>query len=220
MFEVRHLILKEIKLEWRNRAAFNSLLLYIVSSVWVVYLGFSLSLSTLSPITWNTVFWIILLFASVNSVAKSFLQEREGRILYYYTMVSPQGVIFAKIIYNSLLLLIVAILGLLFYMLLLGNPVNDLALFALAVVLGAVGFASTLTMVSGIAAKAQNSTTLMAILSFPVIVPMLLMLMKVSKNAIDGLDRGSSLDELLTLGAINLIVVSVSYFLFPYLWRS
>lgn len=36
----------------------------------------------------------------------------------------------------------------------------------------------------------------------------------------DGLDRSLSLDELLTLLAINMIVVTVSYILFPYLWRS
>jgi heme exporter protein B len=75
-------------------------------------------------------------------------------------------------------------------------------------------------MVSGIAAKAQNSTTLMAVLSFPIIIPMLLMLMKVSKNALDGLDRSLSIDEIITLLAMNLIVISVSYLLFPYLWRS
>jgi heme exporter protein B len=49
---------------------------------------------------------------------------------------------------------------------------------------------------------------------------MLLMLMKVSKNAMDGLDWASSSDEILTLLAINAIVVSLSYVLFPYLWRS
>jgi heme exporter protein B len=220
MFEIQHLILKEIKLEWRNRVALNGLLLYVVSSIWVVYLGFSLTVSVLSPIIWNTVFWIILLFSSVNSVAKSFLQEREGRMLYYYTMVSPQGIIFAKIIYNTLLLLIVAFLGLFFYIVLMGNPVQDFPLFCLSLALGALGFASTLTMVSGIAAKAQNSTTLMAVLSFPIIIPMLLMLMKVSKNALDGLDRSLSIDEIITLLAMNLIVISVSYLLFPYLWRS
>lgn len=75
-------------------------------------------------------------------------------------------------------------------------------------------------MISSIAAKASNSSTLMAVLSFPVIIPMLLMLMKLSKNAIDGLDRSVNTDEVLTLLAINLIVVSVSYILFPYLWRS
>jgi heme exporter protein B len=102
----------------------------------------------------------------------------------------------------------------------LGNPVQDNTLFLGNIMLGAIGFSTTLTMISGIASKAGNNSVLMAILSFPVIIPMLLMLMKISKNAMDGLERAASMDEMLTLIAINMIVITLSYILFPYLWRS
>ena len=148
------------------------------------------------------------------------MQENRGRLLYFYSIVSPQGVILSKIIYNALLMLVLALICFLFYALVLGNPVQDVPMFLLTILLGAIGFATSLTMISGIASKAANSGTLMAVLSFPVVVPMLLMLIKMSKNALDGLDRSTSLDELLTLLAINMIVVTVSYILFPYLWRS
>ncbi|MDH5476166.1 MAG: ABC transporter permease, partial [Cyclobacteriaceae bacterium] len=49
---------------------------------------------------------------------------------------------------------------------------------------------------------------------------MLLIVIKISKNAMDGLSIATSIDEILTLVAINMIVVAVSYLLFPYLWRS
>jgi heme exporter protein B len=117
-------------------------------------------------------------------------------------------------------MLLLALVGYGFYSLMLSNPVQDHLLFLSSILLGALGFSATLTMVSGIASKAGNNSVLMAILSFPVIIPMLLMLMKVSKNAMDGLDRASSSDEIVTLLAINAIVVSLSYVLFPYLWRS
>src|SRR5205814_313899 len=100
------------------------------------------------------------------------------------------------------------------------NPVQDVPMFLLSVFLGALGFATSLTMIAGIAAKAANSSALMAVLSFPVMAPMLLMLMKLSKNAIDGLDRSLSFDELGTLAAINIIVITTSYILFPFLWRT
>ncbi len=86
--------------------------------------------------------------------------------------------------------------------------------------MGACGFSVTLTMISGIASKASNSSTLMAVLGFPVMVPMLLMIIKISKNAIDGLAVNVSYDEVLVLLAINIIVGTVSYILFPFLWRS
>ena len=106
------------------------------------------------------------------------------------------------------------------YSVILGNPVSDMPLFIVDILLASFGFSATLTMISAIAAKANNNQTLMTILGFPVILPILLIVIKVSKNAIDGLGRESSYQELLTLVAINMIVVTISYLLFPYLWRS
>jgi len=211
---------KELTLEWRQRYALNGLLLYIVSTVMITYLSFNLKFQKISPITWNALFWIIVLFTAINAIAKSFMQESYGRFLYYYTIASPQAIILSKMLYNAILMLVISTLGLSVYMVVLGNPIEDLLLFSINLFLGSIGFSSTLTMVSSIAAKARNNATLMAILSFPVILPMLLMLIRVSKNAIDGLDRSLSYDEILTLTAINTIVFVVSLLLFPYIWRS
>jgi heme exporter protein B len=218
--EIQTLLWKEMLLEWRQRYALNGMLLYVISTVLVCYLSFNLRSDALNPAAWNALFWIILLFTSVNAIAKSFIQERSGRLIYYYTLVSPQGIILSKIVYNSILMLVLSLVGYTVYALVLGNPVEDKGLFLGNMLVGAVGFSSTLTMVSGIASKAGNNSILMAVLSFPVIIPMLVMLIKVSKNAMDGLERSLSMDELITLLAINAIVLTVSYILFPYLWRS
>ncbi len=61
---------------------------------------------------------------------------------------------------------------------------------------------------------------MMAVLSFPVIIALLLMVIKITKNALDGLARSESHDELLNLLAINCIMVALAYLLFPYIWRS
>lgn len=218
--EIWVLMQKDFRLEWRQRAALNGMLLYVGSTVFVCYLSFSLRGGQLPAPAWNALFWIVLLFSAVNAVAKGFLQESRGRMLYYYTVVRPQAVILAKIGYNALLLLGLALVAFGLYAVVLGNPVQNVPLFVGNVVLGAVGFASTLTLVSGIAAKATNSSTLMAVLGFPLMVPMLLLLIKVSKNALDGLEFDASQSSLLTLLALNMIVGAVSYLLFPFLWRS
>ncbi|WP_164851243.1 heme exporter protein CcmB [Larkinella soli] len=211
---------KEFRLEWRQRYALNGMLLYIVSTVFVCFLSFSLRRNQLTPMVWNALFWIILLFTAINAIAKSFVQERAGRLLYYYTLASPQQIIISKILYNTILMVVLAGLGFSFYTLVMGNQVQDLPLFLANLLLGSVGFAASLTLVAGIASKAENSATLMAVLSFPVVLPLLLMLIRVSKNALDGLDRSVSLDEIGTLLAIDAIVLALSWMLFPYLWRS
>ncbi|NBB22855.1 ABC transporter permease [Runella sp. CRIBMP] len=220
MQELRTLIGKEITLEWRQRYALNGMLLYIVSTVFVCYLSFRLKSNQLNPLTWNTLFWIIVLFTAVSAISKSFTQERAGRLLYYYTLASPRGIILSKILYNSGLMIVLSLAGFGFYAFVMGNPVGDIPMYLLTIVLAGIGFASTLTMVAGIASKAENNAALMSILSFPAIIPMLLMVMKLAKNALDGLDRSVSGEEIVVLLALDAIVVSLSLILFPYLWRS
>lgn len=177
-------------------------------------------MNALNPIIWNTLFWIIILFTAVNAVTKSFIQLNKGRLIYYYSISNPTAIILSKILYNSLLLTGIGFVGFLMYGLVLGNPVNDIILFILNVFLGSIGFASILTMNSGIASKAANSTSLMAILSFPVVLPLLLIVIKISKNALDGLDWSASYSQIIYLGAIDVIVITISTILFPYIWRS
>ena len=201
------------------------MILYLASTIFVCYMSFGLKAGAIDPITWNALFWIIILFTAVNSVAKSFIQESRGRALYYYSIASPIEIIVSKIIYNALLLLTLALAGFVIYSFVMARGDNegakfDLLYFLISIVLGSLGLASSLTMISGIAAKAENSTSLMAVLSFPVILPIMLMVIKLSKNAMDGLERSVSTDEILILVAINAIVFAVSYLLFPYLWRS
>lgn len=215
--QIKFLIRKEIMLEWRSKYAFNGILLYVVSTVFVCYLAFR---EISSAPTWNALFWIIMLFASVNAITKSFIQESRGRQLYYYTITGPQAIIISKIIYNILLMLLLSIIALGFYTLVFKNPLGDPVFYLLSVLLGSISFASVFTMISGIASKASNGGALMAILSFPVIIPLLVVLIKLSKNAMDGLDRSVSYDEIGVLLAINMIVVTTSLLLFPYLWRD
>ncbi len=220
MQEIQALIEKELKLEWRQRFALNGMLLYVISTVFVCYMSFKLKVNEIEPITWNTLFWIILLFTAVNSITKSFTQERASRQLYYYSIASPQAIIISKILYNTVLLLLLSLIGFLIYSVMMGNPIADLKLYLIGIALGAIGFSSTLTMIAGIASKAENTSTLMAVLSFPIILPMLLMLIRLSKNAMDGLNWSSSYDEIFTLIGIDAIVLALSYLLFPFLWRS
>jgi len=218
--EIKTLIQKELTLEWRQKYAISGMLLYVVSTVFVCYLSFNLRRGQLTPIVWNTLFWIIMLFTAVNAIGKSFSQERFGRLIYYYSLCSPQAIIISKIIYNSLIMMVLSLIGFGFYAFVLGNPVGDTNLYMVCIALAAVGFASVLTLIAGIASKADNSATLMAVLSFPIILPMLLMTIRLAKNALDGLDWSVSTDEITTLLAIDAIVITLSYLLFPYLWKS
>lgn len=214
--QVKFLIRKELLLEWRSKYALNGVLLYVVSTVFVCFLSFV----SVNKVTGNALFWIIMLFASINAVSKSFLQESKGRQLYIYTIASPLALIISKTIYNVLLMMLLTVIALGFYSLVFGFAPGDMGLYIIATLLGSLSFSTIFTMVSAIASKAGNGGMLMAILSFPLIIPVLIVLIKLTKNALDGLDRSVSLDEIGLLMVINILVTAVSILLFPYLWRD
>ncbi|MBE8713466.1 heme exporter protein CcmB [Sphingobacterium hungaricum] len=214
--QVKTLVYKEIILEWRSKYALNSILLYVVSTVFVCFQAFK----SVDSVIWNVLFWIILLFTAINAMSRSFLQESSNRQMYYYTIVSPQAVILSKIIYNTLIMLIISLIAFVVYSVIFKNPIGDLPFYFLAVVLGSISFANVFTMISGISAKAGNSSSIMAILSFPVIIPLLIVLIKFSKNAMAGLERSESFAEIGVLLAINIVTIAISLLLFPYLWRD
>ncbi|HRW98563.1 MAG TPA: heme exporter protein CcmB, partial [Cyclobacteriaceae bacterium] len=190
------------------------------STAFICYLTFRLRENLVTPLVWAALFWITILFTVINSIAKSFIGEKRGREIYYYSIAKPANIIISKISYNFLLATVLSFSGFLLFYIFLGMPIEDVSIFAFTILLTSLGFAASLTLLSSISAKASNSSILMAVLSFPVVISILLVAIKVSKNCIDGLGWDASWDELLTLAAINCLVSAMSYLLFPYIWRS
>jgi heme exporter protein B len=214
------LIKKELLLELRRKSVISGIGLYLFSIVFICYLTFSLRQNIINEATWSALFWLAILFSAVNTVAKSFIGEKTGTFIYLYSVASPQAIIISKTIYNSLLCLLLAFVGYFLFSILMHDPVQNRLVFLAGLTLTSIGFATSLSLISGIAAKARNSNVLMAVLSFPVIIAVLLMGIKITKNALDGLDSSASVDELLNLLAINSISATLAYLLFPYIWRT
>jgi heme exporter protein B len=214
------LLKKEFQIEIRNGSALAGLALYLVSTIFICYLVFWINQNQLSPLVWSAIYWIILMFTLISTVAKSFIGERKGIFIYYYSIASPHAIIVAKIIYNTFLAIVLSLIGLLLFALFLGNPIQDMSVFVLIVVMASIGFAASLSLLSAIASKADHGAVLMAVLSFPVIISILFLAIRATKNCIDGLGFSSCQDEVITLAAINCLIAAVSYLLFPYIWRS
>jgi heme exporter protein B len=218
--EIVHLVQKDLLLEMRQKHAIGGVLLYVLSTIFVAYLSFR---QIIDINTWNALFWIILLFTAFNATAKSFHHEKDGLALYWYTLASPQGVILAKMIYNILLMLVLGLLSLFFFSLFIGGDLlwqGNVFGFLLALVLGTSGIATVLTMIAAIASKTNNALGIMAILGMPVVLPLMLTIIRFSRNSMMGIPVGDNWKNVLFLLMINAIVVALSYVLFPYLWRD
>lgn len=216
MKTIAQLIKKDLLIEWRQRYAISGILIHIFSATFIVYL----SVRIVNAPTWNALYWVIMLFTSVSAVAKSFIAEGRGKNLYYHSIATPQEIIISKIIYNSMLSVFLGATSILVYILFMNNPVQNIASYLLILLLGCIGFSSTFTMLSAIASKSGGSNLLMPVLSFPIIIPLLLVLIKASKKSMDGLEMSLIWPDLGILLLLNLMVLVMAYVLFPFLWKE
>ena len=219
MKSVMALLKKDILLELRQQHTLYGILLYIASTVFV--LSLALMDNDMDAKIWNGLFWVIQLFICVNTVAKSFLQESRGKMLYYFSIVSPAEFIIAKIIYNVGLMIAMSLVSLLLYSFFLGSPVSKALQFTGIVILGGASISLVFTLMSAIAAKANQNAALVAILGFPVILPLLLLLMRLSKAAFNEIFRDSALLQLSGLiFGLDALIIAMAIILFPYLWKE
>lgn len=211
------LLRKDLLLEWRNRYGLFSLLLYVISSTYLLYLSMQ---SIKDPTQWVALIWVVSLFTAVTTAGRSFQGERAGRFLYLYTLVKPQSLILAKMLFNTLLMAVGSMAVLVLFSLLLGSPGGNALAFALVLCLGSMGFAAVLTTTSAMAAKANGNPALLAILSFPLLFPLLLTAIKASFLVFREFAWDMLAPYLGALALLNLLVILLGYLLFPYLWRD
>ena len=211
------LLKKDLLLELRQQHTFFGILLYIASTIFVLYLAMGQPESTV----WNGLFWTIQLFICVNAVAKSFLQESKGRMLYFYSITSPVDFIISKLLYNIILMTVMSVISLLLFFIFLNNPVSNSLRFTGIVIIGGASLSIVFTLMSAIAAKAQQNSALIAILGFPLILPQLLLLMRLSKSAFSEVFKTGAVLQLCGLIILlDLLIIVLAIVLFPYLWKE
>jgi heme exporter protein B len=216
---MRHIITlfkKDLLLEIRQQYTFYGVLLYVASTIFVLYLAMGQPEGNV----WKGLFWMIQLFVSVNAVAKSFLQEGRGRLLYFYSIAGARDFILAKLLFNALLMLLMSGVSLFLFLLMLGNPLPNLFRFILISCFGGVSLSLVFTFLAAIAARAQQSAALMAILGFPLIIPQLLLLNRLSTIAFGDVLQGGIGPMILLLTGLDLMIIILSIILFPFLWKD
>jgi len=207
----------ELKLEIRNKNALGGLILYSISTVFITYLSTE---GYIPSNLFSALLWIILLFISINAAGKSFLQTNSGRHLFYFSNVSPQAYILGKHFFTSGLVLVLMFLvsGLSYF--LFEPKIENMLFFSITIFLGSLGFAFTIGFLSAVAQTASGNFTMVSILSFPVLLPFFLTQIKLLNISLARFNIDLALKYIGILCLLNLLVLGLSYILFPYLWRD
>ncbi len=210
------LIKKDLLLEMRQQYTLYGILLYVASTTFVIYL----SMGQPEDQVWNGLFWITQLFICINAVAKSFLQESRGRMLYFYSIAGAKDFIISKLVFNLILMLVMSSITLALFTLLLGCPINRLITFMGITLLGGASLSLVFTFLAAIAARAQQSAALMAIMGFPIIIPQILLLMKISIPAFSDVLLEGWQQLVYSLLGLDILIITLAIILFPFLWKD
>ncbi len=178
---------------------------------------------------WNNLLWVVLIFSAINASSKNFSQYNRGRFIYLYTVTKPEHFILAKIIYTVLFMLFLTAITVIVYGVFLGfSPLQNgnISLYITTLTLGSIGFATILSFMSILAVKANASNAVTAILSIPLLIPLVIAINEMcavalnTELAIKNLSWDFAYNSLVVTCSVDALVIAIAYLLFPYLWRE
>jgi len=85
---------------------------------------------------------------------------------------------------------------------------------------GSLGFAAAATIISAIVAKARAKGTLYTVLSFPILIPLLMIVINTTALAIKGEELITVLGQFQIMVGYIMVVTGISYLLFDYVWKD
>ena len=213
------ILYKDYRIELVQSHLFFSLGLYLISSIYIIYVSFQ-PFGILDMESWISIFWIIILFGAITSISKSFFQESNKRNYYYYYLYSPDELILSKLIYNFIFLSLISLFTFGVFILLIGNVIVSTSFFLCLLVLGSFSISNCLTLVSAIGHQVKNNSIIISVLSFPIILPILLLLIKISKISSTEFSWNLVQDYIYLLILLNFILLALTKILFAFLWRN
>jgi len=166
MSNILNLFRKDVLIEWRQKSALASMLIYVVSTVFVIYFSFS---GVLENRIWIGIYWIILLFVVVNLTIRTFSDESGAQFYYIRSLVTPSQLALGKLMYNGIYFTVLSLITLGALVLFLGFDIIMQQKFLLVVFCGSLGLSNMFTLLSAITARINN-VALIAILGFPIVI--------------------------------------------------
>lgn len=210
---------KDLKLELRSRYAINTLLLFALSSLLLI--RFTSNLEAADTRIQAALLWIVVLFSAAVGLGRVFISEEErGTVLLLQLNTRGSMVLAGKLLFNFALTAVLTLLTVAAFLLLLDVTVRSNAVFWLILLLGGLGLSGAMTLIAAIIARTANQGPLLAVLSFPVLVPLLLTSVRATEAAMEGTTWAAMNSEVFTLVAYAGAVITASFLLFDFVWTD
>ena len=211
---------KDLRSEIRTRYALNALLMFVVTTLSVVM--FAVGNEQVAPAVLAGILWIIVFFATMSGLSRTFISEEErGTVMTLQLVARPLAVYFGKLLFNLVLLAGLNLFTVALYLLVLETfVIQNVPVFALALVLGTLGLASASTILAAIIAKANVKGTLYPVLSFPILLPLLLTVIHATKLSVENAPMVEAFSDFQVLVSYMVVITAISYLVFEFIWSD
>ncbi len=168
------------------------------------------------------IFWIIMFFGSMTGLSKSFVSEEErGTYLLLQLNSKPYAVYFGKLIFNMILSVSINVIAIILVLTFFSDlEIKNAGLFILIMFLGSIAIAAATTIISALIAKANSKNALFPVLSFPILLPIIIIGIQVTAGSFDGATFAVSQNDLQLIFSYTGIMTVASYFLFDIVWKD
>jgi heme exporter protein B len=212
--------LKDVKGELRTRYAINAILMFALVTVFAV--SWAVSGTGLNAILQASFLWIVIYFSSLSGLSQSFVKEEESRTSSALRLYCPaSAVLGGKLIFNLVLLSVLNLITIPLFGIFIGLDINNFPLFIIIIILGSLGIVATTTLVAAIISKASAKGALFAVLSFPLVLPLLMMSISGTKKALMP-ETAISLArmEIQVLASYVVVMTVLGFILFDSIWND
>ena len=210
---------KDWRCELRSRYALNAIALFAVTTLVVTSaaLGPAGTQKSLAINVLPAMLWLILLFAAAAGLPRAFVHEEEGHTAMALRLAAPPSALFVgKLLFGITLLLGIEALVAPLYLAVMTLEVASPGLLAVALLCGGYGLAAGSVLIAALASQARGRSTLFSVLAFPVLLPLLLLAIELTRNAVAGDPPGPALHQLLLYdGSVTI----AGLMLFPAVWN-
>ena len=211
---------KELKSEFRTRYSTNTVILFIL--VCISLIVFATSGITLKEPLQAAFIWIIIFFTAMTSLSRVFIYEEErGTIDFLKLNAKSTNIFLGKLLFNSILAISTSIIITLFFVIMVGDFIMRTPLIYITTLLfGSLAIASATTILSAIITKAATKNSLLPILSFPILLPIILIAIDNTRLSLEGWEFSESVSNLSMLISYTGIVTVASFLLFNFIWED
>jgi heme exporter protein B len=210
---------KDLRIEFRTRFAINMVLAFVVASLLLIM--FTLRAQQLDPTPKSGLVWIVILFAALSALGRSFIYETDRNTFDLLRIYARGSVVYVgKLFFNAVFTLFINVTTFILYSFLMDLRIASWEAFFAMLILGSLGLSSVSTMTAAIVSQADRKGAVFSVLSIPLFVPLILLLTRVTKATfIDGIPQGFLSDFTALLGFVG-VTITAGILLFDFIWEE